>query len=140
MRAAFTAGVRPSVSSGGKTKSAADASNDSSNEHPVTTRLNWHVLGGNNQNRIGANCGLCVYDETLPDGTTRQRALLFDAGVLAGDPRAAEDPALVDCDNVIPDLTPYLYKKTIRRTNPKWRSIPFISRTATPITSVRCRL
>lgn len=111
MRAAFTAGARPSVSSGGKNKTAAGNNNDTPGDQPVTTRLNWHVLGGNNQNRIGANCGLCVYDETLPDGTTRQRALLFDAGVLAGDPRAAEDPALVDCDNVIPDLTPYLHKK-----------------------------
>ncbi len=77
----------------------------------IAARLNWHILGGNNKNRIGANCGLCVYDETLADGTTRQRALLFDAGLLAGDPRAPEDAALIDSDSIIPDLSPYLYKK-----------------------------
>lgn len=77
----------------------------------VSTRLNWHILGGNNRKRIGANCGLCVYEETLADGSSKKRALLFDAGLLAGDPRAAEDPSLIDSDSIIPDLTPYLYKK-----------------------------
>jgi mRNA degradation ribonuclease J1/J2 len=77
----------------------------------VTARLNWHILGGNNRHRIGANCGLCVYEEKQADGTTRRRALLFDAGLLAGDPKAPEDPLLADSDSVIPDLTGYLYKK-----------------------------
>lgn len=111
MRAAFSGAAPSSPSSGGKPRVASAKDKETTQDKTVTTRLNWHVLGGNNQNRIGANCGLCVYDETLPDGTTRQRALLFDAGVLAGDPRAAEDPALVDCDSIIPDLTPYLFKK-----------------------------
>lgn len=112
MRAAFSGASRPDQPAAGQParRGGARPGLDAQGK-AVTTRLNWHVLGGNNKHRIGANCGLCVYDETLPDGTTRQRALLFDAGVLAGDPRAAEDPALADCDSVIPDLTPYLYKK-----------------------------
>ncbi|MBI3441631.1 MAG: ribonuclease J [Proteobacteria bacterium] len=73
--------------------------------------LRWHVLGGNNKNRVGANSGLCVYHYTGEDGAEHQRALLFDAGVLAGDRRSPEYPALVDSDSVIPDLDSFLYKK-----------------------------
>lgn len=78
---------------------------------PVTSQLHWHILGGNNKNRIGANSGLCVYDETDAQGNKRQRALLFDAGVLNSDARSAEDPALADCDTVIADLGKYMRKK-----------------------------
>ena len=68
-------------------------------------------LGGNNKNRIGANCGLCVYEETDIFGQVRKKALLFDAGLLSGDPRWPEAPVLTDSDTVIPDLTAYLRKK-----------------------------
>lgn len=77
----------------------------------VITRLNWHLLGGNNRFRIGANSGLCVYEQTLPDGSVEKRALLFDAGHLSGDPKCPEHPALAECDTVIPDLTPYLRRR-----------------------------
>jgi ribonuclease J len=72
--------------------------------------LNWHLLGGNNKNRIGGNCGLCVYDYIDEEGNPTKKALLFDAGVLAGDPHSAEDPALADSDIVLPDLDRFLYK------------------------------
>lgn len=73
--------------------------------------LSWHLLGGNNKHRIGANSGLCVYEESLPDGTRRKRALLFDAGVLFGDPKLPEHPVLADSDTVIPDYARFLRKK-----------------------------
>ncbi len=111
LRAPFTAGARPVKSAAPAVRAAGAAGKGATTDATATTRLNWHVLGGNNRHRIGANCGLCVYEETLPDGTTRRRALLFDAGVLAGDQKSPEDPALGECDNVIPDLTAYLYKK-----------------------------
>lgn len=72
--------------------------------------LHWYPLGGNNQNRIGGNCGLCVYEETNSIGITHSRTLLFDAGVLLGDQRYPEDPALSECDVVIPDLARFLAK------------------------------
>lgn len=72
--------------------------------------LRWHILGGNNKHRIGANCGLCVYQYTDPGGTPHRKVLLFDAGTLFGDPRAPEDPALADSDTIIPDLGKFLYK------------------------------
>jgi ribonuclease J len=72
--------------------------------------LHWHVLGGNNKHQIGGNCGLCVYKYTDKDGTPRQKALLFDIGVLAGDHRSPEDPALSESDTIIPDLAKFLYK------------------------------
>ncbi len=73
--------------------------------------LHWHILGGNNKHRIGANCGLCVYEETNPMGEKETRRILFDIGLLSGDPRKPEDPSLVECDTVIPDLARFLKKK-----------------------------
>ncbi len=73
--------------------------------------LDWHILGGNNKHRIGANCGLCVYKGRDEAGRSVKRAVLFDAGLLSTDPRLPEDPALGECDTVIPDLAPYLRKK-----------------------------
>lgn len=73
--------------------------------------LRWHFLGGNNKNRIGANCGLAEYSWIDEKGKRQQKNILVDAGVLTADPRYPEDPALVDCDTVIPDLTRFLYKK-----------------------------
>lgn len=72
--------------------------------------LHWHVLGGNNKHRIGANCGLCVYEETDDLGHTTKKTILFDAGILVGDQRSPEDPALSDSDIVIPDLSRFLKK------------------------------
>jgi len=72
--------------------------------------LLWHVLGGNNKHRVGGNCGLCVYHYTDEHGKPRQKALLFDAGILQGDPRTPEDPALASSDTVFPDLRKFLYK------------------------------
>jgi ribonuclease J len=73
--------------------------------------LQWHILGGNNQHHIGANCGLCVYQETDSLGRKSQRALLFDAGVLQGNPKYPEHAALAECDTVIPDPEKFLRKK-----------------------------
>ncbi|MCE9507187.1 MAG: ribonuclease J [Alphaproteobacteria bacterium] len=72
--------------------------------------LHWHVLGGNNKHQIGANSGMCVYNYTDADGAPRQKALLFDMGILMGDHGNPEDPALADSDTVIPDLAKFLYK------------------------------
>ncbi len=72
--------------------------------------LHWHLLGGNNKHRIGANCGLCVYDYVDAEGNPARKALLFDAGVLPGDPHSAEDPALADSDTILPDFDRFLYK------------------------------
>ncbi len=76
----------------------------------MSDSLHWHILGGNNKHRIGANSGLCVYDYADEDGTPRRKTLLFDAGVLFGDSRYPEDPDLADSDTVIPDLGKFLYK------------------------------
>lgn len=73
--------------------------------------LYWHVLGGNNKNRIGGNCGLCVFEETDGQGRVKKRAVLVDAGALSGDPKYPEHDALADMDTIIPDLTRYLRKK-----------------------------
>lgn len=110
MRAAFS-GANGRLTAKVSLPQKFQAAGQGDNKLPVTTRLNWHILGGNNQHRIGANCGLCVYEETLADGRVQKRALLFDAGTLAGDPKCPEDPSLAECDTVIPDLTPYLRKK-----------------------------
>lgn len=72
--------------------------------------LRWHILGGNNKHRVGANCGLCTYDYTDKNSVPRKKTLLFDIGVLAGDKRYPEDPALADSDTIIPDLDRFLYK------------------------------
>lgn len=74
-------------------------------------KLHWHVLGGNNKHRIGANCGLCVYEETDAAGENHRKAILFDIGLLSGDPKYPEDPALAESDTIIPDLTRFLRKK-----------------------------
>lgn len=73
--------------------------------------LHWHLLGGNNQSRIGANAGLCVYEETNSMGVRERRALLVDAGVMYGDGKHPENPVLAGCDTVIADLTKFLVKK-----------------------------
>lgn len=74
------------------------------------TGLFWDIIGGNNEKRIGMNANICRYVETLPDGTTVTRTLLFDAGSMTIDSRAPETPELADCDTAIPDLRPYLYR------------------------------
>ena len=73
--------------------------------------LHWHLLGGNNKHRIGANSGLCVYEETDSMGDKHTRRLLFDAGVLLGDRRYPEYPELADCDSIIPDYARFLKKQ-----------------------------
>ncbi len=73
--------------------------------------LHWHLLGGNNKHRIGANSGLCVYEETDPMGEKQTKRLLFDAGVLLGDRRFPEYPELADCDNIIADYSRFLKKR-----------------------------
>lgn len=73
--------------------------------------LHWHVLGGNNKYRIGMNSGLCAYEETDSMGVRRQRNILFDMGVLNGDPKCPEDPSLADSDIVFPDMEKYFCKK-----------------------------
>lgn len=73
--------------------------------------LHWHILGGNNKHRIGANSGICAYEETDSMGEKRTTRIMVDAGVLIGDTRYPEDPALYDCDTVIADYSPYLKKK-----------------------------
>lgn len=72
--------------------------------------LQWHLLGGNNKHRIGANCGLCTYEEPDGLGGKHSRSVLFDAGMLFGDQKYPEDPALTECDVVIPDLARFLEK------------------------------
>jgi ribonuclease J len=73
--------------------------------------LHWHLLGGNNKHRIGANSGLCVYEETDSMGEKHTKRLLFDAGVLLGDRRFPEYPELADCDNIIADYGRFLKKR-----------------------------
>ncbi|HYD16965.1 MAG TPA: ribonuclease J [Patescibacteria group bacterium] len=73
--------------------------------------LHWHVLGGNNKNRIGANAGLAVYEETGADGAKKTTRLMFDAGALIGESRYPEYPELASCDNVIPDMERHFGKK-----------------------------
>lgn len=73
--------------------------------------LHWHVLGGNNKHRIGANAGLAVYAETDVNGVTKTTRLMFDAGALIGESRFAEYPELAACDNVIPDMEKHFAKK-----------------------------
>lgn len=73
--------------------------------------LHWHLLGGNNKHRIGANSGLCVYEETDSLGEKHTKRLLFDAGVLLGDRRYPEYPELADCDSIIPDYGRFLKKR-----------------------------
>lgn len=73
--------------------------------------LHWHILGGNNKSRIGGNSGLCLYRDRDDQGAPRQTAILFDAGVLNGDQKNPEDPALVDSDTIIPDLSRFLRKQ-----------------------------
>ncbi len=80
-------------------------------ENETGRKLHWHILGGNNKHRIGANCGLCVYEEIDSMGALQRKAILFDIGLLSGDPKYPEDPALAESDTIIPDLTRLLYKK-----------------------------
>lgn len=75
------------------------------------SRLQWHILGGNNKRHIGANSGLCVYEYEDEAGRTCKKAVLFDAGILPGDARLPEDPALAESDTILPDYTKFLYKK-----------------------------
>lgn len=72
--------------------------------------LHWHILGGNNKHRIGANCGLCTYTETDADGRRRTSTVMFDAGLMFGDAKTPEDPALAESDTVIPDLSRFFEK------------------------------
>lgn len=72
--------------------------------------LHWHLLGGNNKSRIGMNSGMCEYQETDSMGQKQTRRILFDIGTMSADPRNLEDPALSDCDTVIPDMADFLYK------------------------------
>lgn len=83
----------------------------SKQENDTGRALHWHVLGGNNKHRIGANTGMCVYEETDSMGQKRTTRIIVDAGVLAGDTRYPEDPALYDCDTVIADFSAHLKKK-----------------------------
>lgn len=73
--------------------------------------LHWHILGGNNKHRIGMNSGLCSYSETDANGDKRTWNILFDAGVMSSDPRHLEDPALTDCDTVIPDYANHFRRR-----------------------------
>jgi len=73
--------------------------------------LHWHILGGNNKHRIGANAGLCAYEETDSAGNKRTTRILFDAGALIGDSKYPEYPELAPCDNIIPDLSNHLKKR-----------------------------
>jgi ribonuclease J len=84
---------------------------DSSNGEKLPGRsLHWHVIGGNNKNRIGMNSGMCVYEETNSLGQTETKRVLFDMGALMSDPKCPEDPLLSDFDTVLPDITRYLEK------------------------------
>lgn len=74
-------------------------------------KLLWHVLGGNNKHRIGANAGLVSYEEKNPDGTTRTLRFMIDAGSLIGQSRNPEYPELAACDNVIPDMSRHFRMK-----------------------------
>lgn len=85
--------------------------NDGGTEDAMERSLYWHVLGGNNKHRIGMNSGLCAYEETDSMGIRRQRNILFDMGVLNGDPKCPEDPSLADSDIVFPDMERYFCKK-----------------------------
>jgi len=78
---------------------------------PPERSLHWHLLGGNNKHRIGANAGLCVFEETDSMGEKRTTRVLFDAGSLIGDSKYPEYPELSPCDTVIPDMAPYLKKR-----------------------------
>jgi len=73
--------------------------------------LYWQFLGGNNTKRIGANCGLLTFTEENDQGKKQTTRLLFDCGSLMGDTGSPEDPSLVNCDTVIPDLTECFEKK-----------------------------
>lgn len=81
--------------------------------------LQWHLLGGNNKHTIGANSGLCVYEYEDESGKACRKALLFDAGVLQGEPRLPEDPALANSDTILPDFARYLYKADDPQHTPK---------------------
>ncbi len=67
--------------------------------------LHWHVLGGNNKHRIGANAGFASYEETGADGVKKTTRVMLDAGSLIGKSRNAEYPELSGSDNVIPDMS-----------------------------------
>ncbi len=79
--------------------------------HKDKGTLLWHVLGGNNKHQIGGNSGLCTYDYIDADGKACRKTLLFDAGVLLASGHWLEDPALDDCDTVLPDYARFLYNK-----------------------------
>jgi ribonuclease J len=73
--------------------------------------LHWHLLGGNNKNRIGANSSICSYAETNSLGERKTTRILFDAGVLMGDARYPEYPELSACDTIVADYSRYLKKR-----------------------------
>jgi len=72
--------------------------------------LQWHLLGGNNINGVGANSGLCLYNYFDDKGRPQKKALLFDMGIMPGDRRKPEDISLKDCDIIMPDYDSFFYK------------------------------
>ncbi len=78
---------------------------------PPERSLHWQLLGGNNKHRIGANAGLCVYEETNGLGEKKTTRLMFDAGALIGDSKYPEYPELAPCDTIVPDLGAHLKKR-----------------------------
>ncbi len=86
---------------------------------PPERSLYWQLLGGNNKHRIGANAGLCVYEETNSLGEKKTTRLLFDAGALIGDSKYPEYPELAPCDTIVPDLGAHLKKRGSTDTPPE---------------------
>jgi len=74
-------------------------------------KLHWHLLGGNNKHRIGANTSLCTFEETNSLGEKKTTRVLFDAGVLMGDARYPEYPELAACDTIVADYSRFLKKR-----------------------------
>lgn len=72
--------------------------------------LSWHILGGNNKYHVGANSGMVTYEYEDDAGKPRRKAFLIDAGTMPGDTHLPENPALAECDMVLPDYTRFLYK------------------------------
>ena len=76
-----------------------------------TPKIYWHLLGGNNRHRIGANSSLCEFTETNSLGEKKTTRVLFDAGVLMGDARYPEYPEPSACDTIIADYSRFLKKR-----------------------------
>lgn len=83
---------------------------DNENKNNGST-LHWHVLGGNNKHRVGANAGMAVFEETGADGAKKSTRVMLDAGSLIGQSRTPEYPELSGCDNVIPDMARHFNMK-----------------------------